>query len=194
MMEKDIVDDLQHNNDEDWGRIAQEAVTDEEAFVRLYNHFFPRVYQHLLGKTKDDSLADEIVSSTFMKMYQHLSEYNSAKGAFSTWLFRIAHNELMMVYRSKAYQTSTPLEDNFDLSSGDEDSPEEETLSKERNEQLKAALQQLSDRERKIVTMTYWLDMKSQDIAEELGMTPNNVRVVLKRARESLKAYLGEFE
>lgn len=40
--------------------------------------------------------------------------------------------------------------------------------------------------------MTYWLDMKSEEIARELDMKPNTVRVILKRARDDLRKYLGK--
>ncbi len=73
-----------------WNQQAQQAITDEEAFTELYEDFFPRIYHYILGKTKDSSLADELVSKTFLNMYQHLRDYDPNRGAFSTWLFRIA--------------------------------------------------------------------------------------------------------
>ncbi len=55
-----------------WGRVAQAAVTDEGAFTELYEHFFPRVYKFLLNRTLDSTLADELVSDTFLRCFQHL--------------------------------------------------------------------------------------------------------------------------
>ena len=165
-----------------WGRVAREAITDERAFTALYEHFFPRVYKHLLAKTHDHSLADELVSNTFFKMYDHLRDYDPSKGAFSTWLFRIAHNELATYYRSKNYT---------DTADPDWERPEERALSEERSGELKAALGTLSERDRKIIEMTYWLGMKSEEVAKALNMQPNTVRVALKRSREALKKILS---
>ena len=174
-----------------WNDVAQKAVTDEQAFTDLYEHFFPRVYQHLLAKTRDHSLADEIVSRTFFKMYDHLKDYDPAKGAFSTWLFRIAQNELTSHYRSKNYKDSEELTDDMPLTAPTWERPEEKALTRERNMELKAALSTLSERDRRIIEMTYWLGMKSEDIARELDMRPNSVRVALKRARDTLKKILS---
>ncbi len=175
-----------------WGRMAHAAISDENAFSALYNHFFPRVYQHLMSKTKDSSLADEIVSRTFFQMYRHLSDYDPEKGAFSTWLFRIARNELNMHYRSKAYTANEPFDDAFEPSAPEEETPEAQALTEERHEELRQALEKLSERDRRLIMMTYWLDMKSEEIAQALDMKPNTVRVTLKRARDELRKYLGK--
>ena len=175
-----------------WGRLAQQAVTDERAFTELYEHFFPRVYQHLMGKTKDSSLADELVSDTFMRMYRHLKDYDPQKGAFSTWLFRIAQNVLYKHYGSKAVTMHAPWEDTFDPAAPEQETPEKRALAKEENERLRAAMMQLTERQRQIIEMTYWLDMKSPEIAEALGIGADTVRATLRQSRVKLKALLEE--
>lgn len=182
-----------HSNKKDssyWGRLAKAAITDEAAFTELYEHFFPRVYQHLLGKTKDSSLADELVSDIFIKMYQHLRDYDPGKGAFSTWLFRIAHNVMHDYYGSKNYTANVPWAEDFEPEDEKQETPEQQYLTQERSRELQAALLQLSEKERRILEMTYWLEMNSTEIGEKLGMAPSSVRVALKHAREKLRDLL----
>ena len=62
-----------------WGALAVRAIRDPAALTELYEYYFPRVYQYLLGKTKDSSLADELVSDTFVRMYQHLEQFDPDK-------------------------------------------------------------------------------------------------------------------
>ena len=171
-------------------RLAIRAVTDEAAFVELYNEFFPVVYRFLLSKSKNGEVADEAVSRTFLNMYAHLGEYDESRGAFSTWLFRIAVNELRMIFRAKQRSLDMAWDERFDPPAPEHASPEERVLAGERREELRQALLKLSERDRRIITMTYWLDMKSEEIAEELDMKPNSVRVALKRARAELREYL----
>ena len=173
-----------------WGRLAKEAITDERAFTELYEHFFPRVYQFLMGKTKDSSLTDELVSDIFLKMYQHLGDYDPEKGAFSTWLFRIAQNSMNKYYGSKGYTAHVPWAEDFDPADPNQALPEKQYLDKERSQELQEALMRLSERERKILEMTYWLEMKSNEVGEVLGMAPSSVRVALKQAREKLRDML----
>ena len=148
----------QEKNVSYWNQIAVRAITDEIAFTELYKHFFPRVYKFLLMKTNDADIADEIVSQTFLKMYEHLSSFDEKKEAFSTWLYHIAENELKMFWRSKK-NTEEKVEDPEEYFSGEIapefDEPEHRALDKERQEQIHKALEKLPDRERKIIEFTY---------------------------------------
>ena len=176
-----------------WSQVAQNAVKDEQAFTELYEHYFPRVYQYLLKKTCDHHLADELVEKTFISMYEKLSQYDPDKGAFSTWLFRIAQNALNKHFGSKAVTMHATWEDNFDPAA-DTATPEQQTLNTEEMTELREAIMQLSEREQRILEMTYWLDMKSGEVAKALGMTPDNVRHVLMEARKKLRVLLSAQE
>ena len=175
-----------------WGRVAQAAVTDERAFTELYEHFFPRVYQYLLKRTCDSTLADELVSDTFLRCFQHLKDYDPERGAFSTWLFRIAQNAMNKRYGSREFTSETAWDETFDPAGPDSETPEQQALSAERSEELRRAIKKLPERQQKILEMTYWLEMKSNEVAEVLGMAPSSVRVALKQARDSLRKVLSE--
>lgn len=175
-----------------WGKLATVAVSDPDALTELYEYYFPRVYQYLLGKTKDSSLADELVSETFIRMYQHLEQFDPAKGAFSTWLFRIAQNVMNKYYGNKSYTMNAPWDEDFDPADDWQATPEEHTLTQERTAELRAAIMRLPERQQKILEMTYWLEMNSTEIARQLGMAPSSVRVALKQARDRLKKILSE--
>ena len=177
-------------------RLAVRAVTDEFAFTELYKYFFPRVYKFLMMKTGNSEASDEIVSRTFMKMYEHLSNYDETKAAFSTWLYHIAENELRMFWRTQKShgEKETDWDENFDEVAPEFEEPENKTLEKERQEKIRAALEKLNERERKIIELTYWLNYTPRKIAELLDMTPNHVSVVLKRAKNNLKKYLDDVE
>ena len=179
-----------------WNNLAVRAVNDEIAFTELYKQFFPRVYKYILGKVADSDVADEIISTTFTKMFEHLSSYNPEKAAFSTWIFQIALNELKLSYRSKKYrgEHENEWDEDFNPVAPDFEEPEKKTLQTEREIQIRKALENLPERERKIIEMTYWLNYPPRKIAEVLDLKPNTVSVILKRAKESLKKYLGDVE
>ena len=177
-----------------WNKIAKLAVTDEAAFVELYNEFFPVVYKFLLSKSRSGEMADEAVSRTFLNMYAHLGEYDEKRGAFSTWLFRIAVNELRMIFRVKQSSLDTSWDEGFDPPAPEKESPETRIMKQEQEKELHDALQKLPEREQKILTMTYWLEMKSGEVAKALGMTPDNVRHVLMEARKKLRVLLSAKE
>lgn len=186
--------DSTEKNIEYWNRLAVRAITDEFAFTELYKYFFPRVYKFLMLKTNNAEVSDEIISRTFMKMYEHLSSYDEKKAAFSTWLYHIAENELRMFWRTQKShgEKEEDWDENFDAADDEFKEPEHQALEKERQEKIRAALEKLNERERKIIELTYWLNYTPRKIAELLDMTPNHVSVVLKRAKSNLKKYLNE--
>ena len=177
-----------------WNNLAVEAIHDEDAFTELYQHFFPRVYKFIYAKTSDAETSDEIISKTFLKMYENLQSYNPGRAAFSTWLYQIALNEMKMYWRSKSYhgEHEEAWDENFNPAAPDFEEPEKKILQSETQELIKEALKKLPERERKIIEMTYWLNYPPRKIAEVLDLKPNTVSVILKRAKESLKKYLGE--
>ena len=175
-----------------WNKVAKLAVTDEAAFTELYNEFFPVVYKYLLSKSRSGEMADEAVSRTFLNMYAHLGEYDESRGAFSTWLFRIAVNELRMIFRGQQRSLDTSWDEGFDPPTPEKESPETRFLKKEREKELHDALMRLPERERKILEMTYWLELSAEQIADELGMTKEAVWTSLSRSRKTLKKYLEE--
>lgn len=177
-----------------WNKVAALAVTDEAAFTELYNEFFPVVYKFLLSKSRSGEMADEAVSRTFLNMYAHLSEYDESRGAFSTWLYRIALNELRLIFREQGRSLSTEWDEGFDPPAPERESPEERFLKRERETELHEAILKLPEREQKILTMTYWLEMSAGAVAEELGMTTEAVWASLSRSRKALKKYLAEKE
>ena len=175
-------------------QLAKCAVKDEAAFIELYNTFFPVVYKFLLSKSRSGEVADEAVSRTFLNMYAHLGEYDENRGAFSTWLFRIAVNELRMIFRAKQRSLDTSWDEGFDPPASEQESPEGRLLKKEKERELHDALMRLPERERKILEMTYWLELTAEQIADELGMTKDAVWAALSRSRKTLRKYLEEKE
>ncbi|MBR3622783.1 MAG: sigma-70 family RNA polymerase sigma factor [Selenomonadaceae bacterium] len=174
-----------------WNNLAVKAIVDESAFTELYEHFFPRIYQHLVARTKDETLADEIAGDAFTRMYQHLNSYDPNKGAFSTWLFRIAQNALYKRGQDKHAVHGAEWEEDFDPAAPEAEIPERQFLNKERNKEILEAVAKLPKRQQEIIKMTYWMDMKGNEIAQKLSIAPSSVRVTLKQAREKLRELLG---
>ncbi len=175
-----------------YNELAQKALYDEDAFNELYEYFFPRVYNFIFARLKNPDAADDIVSTTFMKMYESLSRYNPERAAFSTWLFRIALNCMADFFRRKEYSNETEWEDFFDPAAPEYHEPEAKALADEDNAELLKALDKLTDKERRIVELKYLSGVGNKEIAEILGITANNVGVVLHGALKKLKKILGE--
>ena len=174
-----------------YNELAKEARTNIEAFESLYEHFFPRVYNFIYARLKNSADADDVTSITFMKMNENLNQYDPSKAAFSTWIFRIASNAIIDHTRKSSKDNETEWDDVFDPAAPEYKEPEAQTLKKEGNQELLAALDQLTKREKRIVELKYFSELDNHAITEILEMSESNVRVILHRTLAKLKKILS---
>lgn len=172
--------------------LAVRAVHDAQAFSELYDVYFPRVYNFLFGRCKNAAMADDLVSECFEKMFVKLDQYNPAKAAFSTWLFRIASNTLTDAYR-RNHNAAVDFED-IAPTLRTEQTPEHLAIAGEEASELLAAVSQLKERERRFIALRYWSGLSNQEIAELEGVSAGNVATILHRALASLKLILEKMQ
>ena len=175
-----------------YNELAQRAATDEDAFEELYQYFFPRVYNFIFARLKNYADADDVTSITFLKMNEHLDNYDPSKAAFSTWLFRIANNAIIDHTRHIDRNNETEWEEFLDPAAPEHDEPERQMVTSETSRELLEAIDKLNERERRIVELRYWGEQDTKTIAEILSMTESNVRVTLHRALGKMKKFLVE--
>ena len=177
--------------EKDWNSIAQIAVNDDKAFDELYEHFFPRIYNLIYARVKNAAAADDIVSDVFIKMVEHLAEFDSSRASFATWLSRIATHTLTDFYRWQSHRQNVEWDDVFSPAIEEKERPEGHLLVKEGKSELLQALGKLSDREQRIIELKFWGDMSNREIAETLDISAVNVGVILFRAMGTLRQMLG---
>ena len=153
-----------------YNEVAERAKYDKEAFGELYDYFFPRVYSYIFGKVKNSDQADDIISVTFEKVFVKLDDYDSTKGAFSTWIFRIAINEMNNLFRGQTRRNEAAWEDFFNPADS-RNTPEQQMVSDEGDQHLLMAMEKLGEREKKIVSLKYFSGISNKEIAEMLDMT-----------------------
>jgi len=122
----------------------------------------------------------------------------------STWLFRIATNEALMVIRRK-HPEVVSIDEPVETEEGEQEPlqiidwcclPENELLSAETKERLDAAVQKLPERLRVVFVLRDINDLSTHETAEVLGLSDTAVKTRLSRARlrlrEELSTYFGE--
>lgn len=170
-----------------------------KAYADLMAAYRDPLYSLLLRMTRNTTTADDLTMETFVKAFMQLHRY-SPTGTFSSWLYTIGVNTYIDHLRRQRLQT-VPLSDavhnqegdvvEFQIPSG-QPNPEEALIRMERDEALKAIVDQLKEPYRQIVMLRYYEDLSYEEIANQLGIPMGTVKIRLMRAKELLAATVRE--
>jgi RNA polymerase sigma-70 factor, ECF subfamily len=176
--------------DRDDIRVRDCLAGDLQAFDHLVLAYRPRIYalaRLALGNAED---AQDVTQETFVRAYQALPRYR-AHGQFRTWLYTIAAN--LCKNRLKAGRPLVSWE-SMEGSQGAVDptpNPEDRALARERAQTVRAAIDQMGERDRLIVILYYQDDASIDEIARITGCRTGAVKVALHRARARLRERLA---
>ena len=156
----------------------------ESKFEEFYLEQMPRVYNFFRYRFADDMLAEDLTSQTFEKAWKHRRRYQHKLGAFSTWIFTIAHRIAIDTYRRK--QNELPIEKIS--ASPSSEVIENEFLVKDELQKMQTLLGSLTERERVCVAMKFGAGCSNREIAKITKLSESNVGVILHRTIQSLRA------
>lgn len=123
--------------------------------------------------------AEDVTIQVFSKAYLNLASYNS-KYKFSSWLYRIAHNEAINFLKKKTREWSLELSDLWPMFT----ELKEESFNREI---LDRVLHDLKSKDREVLILFYLQELSLQEISDILKISENSVAQRLKRARERAK-------
>src|SRR5688572_325785 len=81
--------------------LVHEAQKDRAKFALLYKKYFEQIFLFVLKRVESEDTAADITSQVFMKAMVNISKYRDMGLPFSSWLFRIARNEMNDMFRKK---------------------------------------------------------------------------------------------
>lgn len=169
--------------------IVELVLKDKNYFDEIARRYEKKLFgylQRLLNFKRDDSL--DALNETFLKIFLNLRGYNSNL-KFSSWVYRIAHNEAVNLIRKNSGWLHFDL-DFLELKSTPFD-PHEKFLSKDLIEKI---LDKLSFEEKNILSLFYLEDLSLVEIAQIYKITENNAKVRLHRARKNAKKISTQYD
>jgi RNA polymerase sigma-70 factor (ECF subfamily) len=163
-----------------------------EFLVRRYRDKVFALATSILGRSSG-SEAEDATQEVFIVVYRQIENFRG-EAAFSTWLYRVARNQIAGFRRRSAHRVVVGSEDGL-LDVPDTDAltnPLATVTTNEVREQLLRAIDELGEPQKIIVRLFYWQDHSIRDIASMLEIEPNTIKSHLRRARLNLAAMIGE--
>jgi RNA polymerase sigma-70 factor (ECF subfamily) len=175
---------------------------DRAEFSRLVDASYANIYRlamKMLGNQQD---AEDVLQETFLKAFRHLNSFDG-RSKLSTWLFRIATNEALMVLRRQRPDIFS-IDEPVETEEGELEPiqivdwcclPEKELMSKEARRKLDQAIERLPHNLRVVFLLRDIENLSTLETAEVLGLSETAVKTRLSRARmrlrEDLSVYFG---
>lgn len=164
-------------------RLIEESKTDPQSFERLYIKYYEPILKFVYKRVESLDDTRDITSTVFIKALGNISKYKDMGFPFSSWLYRIAINEINMFYRKSKKSRVISLSDyglkNLASESSDVDP---ETLMA-----LKRSLLHLSTDDLFLIELRFFEDKSFAEMGAILEITEANAKIRTYRALDKLR-------
>lgn len=160
---------------------------DRDAFMRVYDHFAPRLQRYLAGLSGCEGRAEELTQEALLKLWHKAEQFDPTKASLATWLYRIARN--LYIDHVRQDRGWLPAQDSLAALELLE-APADGTLdfSPRQEQKLAAALQALPPDQARVIRMAYFEAMSHRQIADHLHLPLGTVKSSLRLAFRKLRA------
>jgi RNA polymerase sigma factor (sigma-70 family) len=168
------------------------AAGDVEAFEQLYARNRQRLFHFLLGQVRDRPLAEELFQDVWQRVVNARASWRP-DAAFSTWLFKIAHNRLNDHWRAARHRPVTPIDaDERTSRLTDPNTPESTVSHQAQQQRLRDALAELPLEQQEVVVLRLEQELSLEEIGQITGVGRETVKSRLRYAMDKLRAGLAE--
>jgi RNA polymerase sigma-70 factor (ECF subfamily) len=155
----------------------------EATFERLYRESRNDVYAYVRGMVRERAAAEDVTALAFERAWRKRRSYRPGRGSRRAWLFGIARNAALDELRRRGRSqelTTEPADDNVA-------DPADATDLGIRRAALRAAMAELSARERELVALKFFAGLSGAEIASVIGTSESNAGTRLHRVIEKLR-------
>ena len=177
--------------DEERQWIEQAQAGEPEAVGWLYERYFDRIYKYAYLKLGDPTEAEDLAEGVFLKMIEAIHTFQWQGSSFASWLYRIAHNQIVDLARYRSRRPQTPLEPVGDtLPADDGNDPQSMAERSDFRDHMRVALSQLTDLQAQVIRLKFGSDMSNAQVAEVLERTEGAVKALQYSALQNLNKLL----
>ncbi len=166
------------------------ALEDDRSFAVLVERYAAKLRRYVMrfiNCSADD--AEDIVQTTFINAYRNLNDFDTGL-KFSSWIYRIAHNEAVSHVRRTAARSSMPWEDDKLEALASDVDVETDLHRKMDSASVRAAVDRLDAKYKEVLVLRYFEDKSYGEISDILRKPQGSVSSLITRAKRLLAAEL----
>jgi RNA polymerase sigma-70 factor, ECF subfamily len=170
---------------QEWA-LLQKCTAQPALFRSIYDKYYEQVFRFIQRRTNDMELSADICAQVFLKAMQSLPKYKFQNVPYSSFLYRVAANEVVAHFRLVQRHRTVSIDDSglrdiaseFDDSDADDHKP-----------MLMKALTTLKEDEMQLIELRFFEKKSFKEVADIMDMTENNAKVKSYRIIDKLKTY-----
>jgi RNA polymerase sigma factor (sigma-70 family) len=172
--------------------LAGYATGDPRTAAAFVRRFQGRVYGLALTIVRQPPIAEEVAQETFVRVFRHAGNYDARKGRVSTWLLSIARNLAIDVTRMRRLDPVDPEVIAAEISlTAQEPAADEMALQPDEREQLRSAITELPDDQRRALVLAAYMGRTAREISDlddiPLGTVKTRIRTAMLKLRDELE-------
>lgn len=175
---------------------AIESPRDRDFMEALYLQYNRLIYSEVRKILKNDWDTEDVMQQVLIRLIGHISKLQAMDRSHTVnYIIVTARHTAYNYLRDNKRIVEFPFDETFDVVDETLVSADERLIVLEESEYTDMAWQSLDERSRRLLEMKYILEMPNEEIALEIGVSTNSVRMLLTRARDKLKtAVVKQYE
>jgi len=176
--------------------LVRQAQKAPNAFAELYDQYYPKIFSYVLRRTANLEAAQDITSETFFNALRKLWQFRWRNISFSSWLYKIATNEINQYFRKTEYKKSASLEElqeqGFEPVSPHD--PESELIEAQEKlkqyqdfQEIQEKIVRLPAKYQEVISLRFFEQKQIKEIGEILGKKEGTIKSLLHRALDKLR-------
>lgn len=174
--------------------LVESSLRYEEAFYTLMKRYEPVLLRYINRMTRAGrEEAEDLIQDIFIKVYRNLNGFDTGL-KFSTWVYRIAHNEIISQYRKKKGEPLSVEPGEHDEDAGslsnfltDTFNTEARVINREKAVAVRRALDRLPEKYRVVLLLYYFEELSYTEISDILKKPSGSIATLLNRAKDKFK-------
>lgn len=168
-------------------QLVEEIKKNKQLFSILIDRYQKKIEKYVFYLTNRKEEVDDLVQEIFIKVFVNLNSFDIKK-KFSSWLFRIAHNQVVNFF--KKYKNKLSLDEKIMIV--DESNIEENIEKDELKKILNSCLEKIPIDYKEIILLYYFEELSYEEISDSLKIPIGTVSIRLSRAKKFLKKLCQE--
>ncbi len=171
--------------------LAKKAIYSRECLELLFDNIYPLIWHFYRIRLKNGEDAMDLTQNACIKIVNNLDRYREQKSCFKTWMYTVIKNMLVDFFRRKSLSIDDEID--FELMKG-VDSPVDSIIREEDKKALKEVFKSLTPRQKEILELKFFFNIRNRDIARLLDLNEKTVSSIISKSCEKLKILLEKID